>query len=225
MTRTNNNFVGISLPFHPSEGYKCGNACVLMVLSYFQKRSEHDLHSLDSILGYNQNEYLYLTQIASAFDKLRFDISYFVNKDEFSEYLNRDPILLTRNFYGEEGKRIVQHTNFTKVKASMRYLIDKYGLVDKQPSILEVEQHLREGHAIICCIDFGKLKGHGIYKGHYIVITGVDEQYIYFHDPGPKTAEQNCRMRIDIFDSVRNICFFDYNTLVVKGERNDTTFS
>jgi hypothetical protein len=50
-------------------------------------------------------------------------------------------------------------------------------------TISEISEYLNQKKIIIALVDYRSLYNiHGSYLGHYLIITGIDSQYIYYHE-------------------------------------------
>jgi|GEM_PF-1068728 len=85
-------------------------------------------------------------------------------------------------FYGGASVDTLQRTAKKLFQQSK-----KLGLVfeQKTPNLEDICRELDNGHLVVAAIDYGKIYGSERQIFHFALLTGYDNDSIYFHDVGP----------------------------------------
>ena len=86
-------------------------------------------------------------------------------------------------------------------------------------SISEIEKLVGEEHLVLCAIDNNKISMESGYRGHAVVVTGFDDENIYYHDSGPRNPEANKRVKKNLFAEAMNANGTDNDCVVVFGKK------
>ena len=69
-------------------------------------------------------------------------------------------------------------------------------------------------------IDRNKIVGkEGFYQGHFIIVTGFDDQNVFYHEYGPENSEANKKVLKSTFIDAWNANGTDNDIIIVYGKR------
>ena len=103
---------------------------------------------------------------------------------------------------------------------SIDKLINKNIFEKRILSLSEIEKHILKGHVPIVLIDNNKVSGkRDLYQGHYVVLTGFNDNDIYYHDSGPTDALPNKKVPRERFIEAFNANGTDNDVIIVYGKR------
>ncbi len=77
-------------------------------------------------------------------------------------------------------------------------------------------EEISNGKIPICLINYDKLVGRDeMFNGHYVVLTGSDEESFYYHDNGPHLAGPNKKISKKKFSEIfGELCPFDHGLII-----------
>ncbi|WJG07754.1 peptidase C39 family protein [Aliiglaciecola sp. LCG003] len=98
-------------------------------------------------------------------------------------YVNTDKALFIDGVRSEHKKTIMR-----AVDERFKQLAEQRGLVIdySEPSLDQIQQALESGSSVICLISTYQLDGKKI--PHWVAVTHIDDDCLYFHDPDPDEA-------------------------------------
>ena len=97
--------------------------------------------------------------------------------------------------------------------------MSKYDLFQKEIlSLRDIRNAIQENKVPIVLINIEILNNSesNKYTGHFIVITGVDKNYVYYNDSGPKNAKKNKKVSKEIFEKSREKETTKYSVIVAE---------
>ena len=209
----------LKIPFYENNGD--GNQCMQVgmkcVLKHFLDK-DFPLDELDKLTGRKENLWTYTSQIVSVLYDLGLDLKFY-SKEELEPFLEGEPFI--RKHFGKDADKILKFTDVpTVVKATEKLL--NYNIFEKRIlSVKDIEEHIKQGHVPMVLIDYNKIvRKEDFYQGHFVVITGFDEEHIYFHESGPKNAEPNKKVKKEFFEEAINANGTDNDCVIVCGKRH-----
>ena len=103
----------------------------------------------------------------------------------------------------------------------MKNLLEKDIFENKKISIQEIEDNIEHGNVVIALIDYNKIiNRNSLYQGHSIVLTGFDEENIFYHESGPLNPELNKKVKKDILVEAMNANGTDNDCVIFSGIRS-----
>ena len=169
----------LNIPFIPSRGFECGQTCAAMMIKHYFPDFEPDFEEFNKIIGHRKGLYTFPSQEAVLLNHFGLKIKcfsskeYFKNEDEFKANWGE------KNW--EEQKKFVDLANHDKFRRQMIEL----GLFEKRNhNIEQLLEYTKNGFPVQICIDWNSLSGKGgSYQGHFVIISGVEGDSVYLHDP------------------------------------------
>ncbi|MEJ2267602.1 MAG: hypothetical protein P8X70_00820 [Nanoarchaeota archaeon] len=208
----------LKIPFYENNGD--GNQCMQVgmkcVLKHFLDK-DFPLDELDKLTGRKENLWTYTSQIVSVLYDLGLDLKFY-SKEDLEPFLEGEPFI--RKHFGKDADKILKFTDVpTVVKATEKLL--NYNIFEKRILSLEdIQEHIKQGHVPMVLIDYNKIiRKEDFYQDHFVV-TGFDEEYIYFHESGPKNAEPNKKIKKEFFEEAINANGTDNDCVIVYGKRH-----
>ncbi len=55
--------------------------------------------------------------------------------------------------------------------------------IEQEPTLAVIQNYLAQGYLVLCSLNYRKLYNLEGYSSHSVLIYGIDEQYVHFHDP------------------------------------------
>jgi len=208
----------LSVPFYENKGD--GNQCLQItmksVLKYFLDK-DFSLQELDEFTGRKNCLWTWTSQVVTVLHDLGLKVKYY-SKSDLEPFLQGEPFI--RKHFGKDSEKILKFTDLPVVLESIHKLL-KYNIFEKRKlSFDEIESHIEKGHIPLMLIDHNKIVGkEGFYQGHSVVVTGFDDQNVFYHESGPTNPEANKKVLKSVFINAWNANGTDNDIIVVYGKQ------
>ena len=212
----------MNVPFYRNRGYHCAQAAMKCALGVALPHRRFGYAELDMLTGHYLDEITYPVQIAAAFEDMEIEYTYFVKRDTFSIILDEELFLeTTERLAGKSGKTILKRTNYLAVKKAAKRLVGSEHINERSERVSIGELQEFTNNAIpICLLNFDRFLGReNCFAGHYVVVTDVRNGSVTYHNTGPKGAGANMIATSKRFMEAWELCFFDYDTIVMDVSR------
>ncbi len=180
----------LSVPFYENkgDGKQCVQVAMKSILKHFLDR-DFSLEELDRLTGRKNGLWTWISQCVIVLHDLGLKVKYY-SKSDLEPYLQGEPFIRKR--YGKDSEKILKFTDLPIVLDSIKNLL-KYNIFEKRKmSFDEVESHIKQGYVPLMSIDHNKIVGKkDLYQGHFVVVTGFDDQNVFYHESGPKNPGEN----------------------------------
>ena len=213
-----NSIMILNVPLYENnkDGNQCMQASMQSVLKYYLNK-EFSLEELDILTNRKPNLWTYTPQIVSVLCDFGLNLKYY-SKEDIEPFLAGESFF--RAHYGKDADKILSFTDLPVVINSIKKLFD-YDVFEKRIiSIKEIEDNLSKEHLIVVLIDHNIINNIiGNYQGHAVVITGFDNNYIYYHDSGPSNPEPNKKASKETFEKAMNANGTDNDCIIIFGKK------
>jgi hypothetical protein len=208
----------LSVPFYlnDADGNRCMQVTMRCALKYFLDR-DVSLDELDKLTGRAPGLWTSTCQAVTVLHDLGLKVTYY-SKSDMAPFLQGEPYI--RDFYGKDAEVILKHMDLAVFLKSVENLM-KYNIFELQKlPFEEIEGHLSKGHLPLINIDSNILYGiPAPFQGHYLAITGFDDEHIFYHESGPKNPEANRGALKSVFIDAWNANGTDNDIIIVQGSR------
>lgn len=171
----------LDIPFIKSRGFECGQACVAMMVKFFKPSFKPDFDQINKIIHHKKGMYTFPPQLAIILNK------YGIKTKAFSsnpvKKSTEDPNQF-KKWFGKDYKHEMKYVDIP----SFDFMVDemkKRNLFSiKKTKFEDLLNLFKNGYLVAMPIDWNTLSGKkGPYNGHFVIISGIDEEYIYVHNP------------------------------------------
>ena len=207
-----------NIPFYKNDedGNQCLQVATRSAIKHFLNK-DYSLEELDRLTGKKANFWTYTSQIASVLHDVGLKIKYY-SKEALEPFLEGESYL--RKHYGKNADKILKFTNVPTVVESIENLLTYDIFKQKKISLSSIEEEIKKGYVPIVLIDNNIIiKKDDYYQGHAVVITGFDNEFIYYHDSGPSNPTSNKRIDKKIFIKAMDSNGTDNDCIIVFGKR------
>ena len=209
----------IDMPFFKNhDGNQCMQVTMKIVLKHFLDK-DFSLEELDKLTGRKKGFWTWTSQIVPVLYDLGLEVKYY-SKTDLEPFLEGETFI--RRHFGKDAEKILKYADLPVVMNSIRKSL-KYRLFEKKVlSINDIESHIQDRHVPLVLIDHNKIIGkNDFYQGHFVVVTGFDEENIYYHESGPNNPQANKKIKKEIFSEAMNSNGTDNDVVIVFGKRQD----
>lgn len=183
-----NQFMRLDIPFVPSRGYECGQACASMMIKYFYPGFLPNFDEINKIIHHQPGKNTFPAQNVILLDHYGIKAKVF-SSDSFST-TNEDPNIFHK-WFGDEYAQQIKYVDIPSFNW-MHKKARKLGLCEnRQTSLANILELVKEKSLVSIVVDWHRLKNkHGSFQGHFVVISGFDSEDVFIHDPneGPFIA-------------------------------------
>ncbi len=190
----------IDVPFYSNtpDDTHCFQASLRMVVKYFWPVEEYTWKELELITAKAAGLWTWPTAGMLWLQKKGAQV---VSIESFNyETFSQDGGAYLLDFLGREvGGQQISHSNIQQEVALAKQAIQKIHIETRVPKISDISKLISDGYLVICNVNSSALNGDEGYVGHFVVIVGVDESYLWLHDPG-LPAQKNRKVNIRQFE-------------------------
>lgn len=208
----------LSVPFYENkgDGNQCMQVTMKSVLKHFLDKN-FSLDELDELTGRKNGLWTWTSQVVTVLYDLGLNVEYY-SKSGLEPFLEGEPFI--RKHFGKDSEKILQFTDLPVVLESINKLLT-YEIFEKRKlSFDEIESHIEQGHVPLMLIDHSKIVGkEDLYQGHFIVVTGFNDQNVFYHESGPKNPEEHKKVSKSIFIEAWNANGTDNDVVIVYGKK------
>ncbi|MBU3941267.1 MAG: peptidase C39 family protein [Nanoarchaeota archaeon] len=210
----------LKIPFYENngDGNQCMQVAMKSVLKYFLDK-DFSLSELDNLTGRKEDFWTYTSQIVSVLYDLGLDLKFY-SKEDLKPFLRGESFI--KEHFGKDADKILKFTDVPIVVKTTEKLL-KYNIFEKRKlSLKEIQICLEKGYVPMVLIDYNKItRKTDFYQGHFVVVTGFDKEYLYFHESGPNNPEPNKKVRKEFFEEAINANGTDNDCVIIFGKNRN----
>ncbi len=189
--------------FKQTTPLNCGPTALKMVITYFGK--EEDIETLEKLTKLKEGKALFTIQLATAVALLGFKTDFYSKEISFNEeHLEEAFYQKFSDMDSDQSKIWIQ-----KAKAA------DVNLQEKTLSLKELLDLITEDSIPIVLVDWNKIKKKEGYLGHFVPITGYDEENVYIHNTGLKDYQESMPIPKETFDKARKAKGTDEDIVII----------
>ena len=175
-------FPSWATPGHPG-GIHCQEACIKMILGYYWPDKTFSAKQLEAITGYKPEKASWQMQSSIWYVDHGFELIEFSPFD--FEQFRRDGMDYIRKTYGDDvAEWQIKNSDIDSVSGQLDDYIAKVKHMHKKPTLQDIITYMHDGYLIRASVNSGFLDDKDTYVGHSVVVTGFDDRFTWFHDPG-----------------------------------------
>jgi len=176
----------------------------------------YTLDELDNVTGRKKGKWTTVSQGVFGLYKLGLKVEAYCAADE--------PDLRAR--YGKDAEKIIKNLDMAVVYEYSEKAAKSNLIKVKRLPFYEVEKYIEKGYVPIMIVDLNVLlNGESwSYNGHSVVVTGFDEDYIYYHEPSHLVFWSKSHKKVpkELFIKAWNANGTDNCVIIVYGKREKT---
>lgn len=192
--------INYKVPFYAntSGATHCFQAAIKSVLKYFLPGREFSWNELEKITAKGKD--LWTWQMAGLLwlKNNEFDVHY-IEAFDYERFIKEGGHYLIDEYGEQVGKEQIKHSNIPAEQKIAKEFIAKSPPEKRPATYGDVKKYLAEGYLLILNVNSRTLNRRPGYSGHFVVVTGVEEEKLVFHDPGPP-AYENRKMSFADFE-------------------------
>lgn len=173
------------VPFYANtdDGTHCFQACLRMMLKYYLPERDFTWRELDAISAKVENQWTWPTAALLWLNENGFKVRN-VETFNYEDFARLGDAYLLDYFGRQVGQKQIDHSDIHQEVRFARAFIQKISSETRVPEIIDLQQSLDDGQLPCCNVNSRKLNNEDGYSGHFVVITGYDDDNLILHDPG-----------------------------------------
>lgn len=161
----------------------CFQSAIRMVLKYFFPQEKYSWKELDRISAKIEGKWTWPMAGVLWLQEKELSIRVYTTFD-YELFSKKGETYLIKEYGEEIANEQVSHSKLTQELGFARRYVKDIPLITKIPTIDTIRRLLIKGYILICNVNSRALARKSGYVGHFVVVKGVDDKHIYFHNPG-----------------------------------------
>ncbi len=192
----------INVPFYRSEkDIDCGPIALKMALEYLGE--EHSMEEISILEKRLKSGLVWSTGIALASEKLGFPARFI----SISNFIPED-IEYYKKYADDKSKLILK-----EIQDELKNLGAK--MEERNIALSELLNYVSENSVPIVLLDWHVISGKEGYQGHYVPVTGYDDENVYVHNPGIANAMAFMPIKREVFLKAWEAKGTDKDTIII----------
>jgi len=200
----------LKIPFYamPMDKANCCGQFVLKPIFEYLTGKNYDIDYLSKISEKFDNGFTLTTGLAYAGLHEKLKVKYITKSKEL---VSDDDVPDVERFYN--------NAKLNTIQKKAKELLNKSKAIGlkfeiREPNLKGIFNELDNKHPIVVIIDYGKIYGIKKQIFHFVIITGYDNNNIFFHDVGPKNPTAHKKIKKKLFLEAWDAKGTDMDTLV-----------
>ena len=189
------------VPFYPNtpDNTHCFQACLRMVLKYFQPDKDYSWKELEVISAKKEGLWTWPTAAMMWMKNRGFDVKD-IEMFDYDEFV-KDGEKYLRKLYGTEaGNEQIKHSDIAQEIDYAKQFLKLNAVTKEIPTKETLKELLKEKYLLMCLINAQRLDHESGYVGHFVIVKGFCENEFIIHDPGLPPME-NRKVSIAEFEA------------------------
>ena len=156
--------------------FTCGPACLLMAQAALQP--DYSLRRRDEVQIWREATTVFMTTGHGGCSALGLALAAHRRGLQPTVWISQTRTPFLRGVRSESKRQVME-----LVQADFEQQLAEVGIIPtvSRPTLEELAQELQNGHPVLVLISTWRLTGDK--APHWVVLVGIDEQFVFFHDP------------------------------------------
>lgn len=210
------------IPFYGNtpDNTHCNQAVIKMMLGYYFPKKHYDWAQLDAMTGKREGLWTWPMKGWLTLSQRGLNVTYYGTFD-YRQFIAKGGEYLLEKYGSEVGQAQIDHSDIPYEVEITKDLLTQINQVKLVPDLEHIEQFIVQDSLILCNVNYFPLYDRPGYAGHLVLIYGIDENFVYLHDPG-LPPNPHAQIPIDRFLRAWNYSGAENKglTVIVKGLQN-----
>jgi hypothetical protein len=166
----------------------CFQAALRTVLKYYQPERDFSWEELERITLKKRDLWTWPTAGFSWLQDQGFEV-HDVEAFDYERFVQEGEDYLIETFGQEVGGAQIMHSDIDRERLLAQDFLAKVKVEKRVPQRSEIEEYLQNGYLVVCNINAAALNNTTGYIGHFVVVTGFDNDSLRLHDAGLPARE------------------------------------
>ncbi len=189
-----------NIPFYSNtpDNTHCFQAVFKMVLKYFWPEKDFSWEELEKITAKQEGLWTWPMAGLLWMQAHGFEVRN-IEEFDYEEFAQLGEQYLEEYLGPEVAKTQIEHSSIAQERIIAKKFMEKVRTEKRIPVLDDVKSLLRKGYILVVNLNSCALNEREGYSGHSVVITSLDEEYVFLHDPG-LPARENRKVALSIFE-------------------------
>lgn len=173
------------IPFYgnTADNTHCFQAGMKMLLGYYFPKEDFSWESLEELTGKKDGKWTWPMKGWLYLAERGLDITYYGTFD-YEKFAQSPEEYLFSRTSKEVATAQIRNSDILYEASVAKELVQKINQEKRIPAIVDISNYIADGYLVFCNVNYYPLYGKEGYSGHFVLIYGIDEEYVYLHDPG-----------------------------------------
>ena len=173
---------GVPFISNHSDNLRCFQACIWMVLKYFNPKKDYSWEYLDSLTDRQPDKGTWASRTILNLIRMNYQVELIENFD-YQEF-SKDAIKYLSQRYGPKIAKIQKElSDLPKEMDNAKELSKIFKNTNNIAEIKDIKNYLKRGYLVIVNLNYFGLYQKPGYMGHFVLIYGYDADSLHLHDP------------------------------------------
>jgi hypothetical protein len=193
----------LDIPFYPNQatpqhpdGLYCQEMSLKMILGYFLPNKTFSTKQLEEITGMKPEKAAWEMPFSIWLIDHGFEVKHYAPFD-YQAFKNEGMDYIRRTYGDDVADWQIENSDIETALELIDEYISKVKIIKSKPTLGNIMKQMEQGYLVRAQVDSGLLNGTGKYVGHSVVVTGYDNDSIWFHDPGLPATKNRKASRTD----------------------------
>ncbi|MFO0920240.1 MAG: hypothetical protein U0451_01050 [Candidatus Saccharimonadales bacterium] len=175
-------YAAFPTPGHP-EGVHCVETSLKMILKYFEPNRDYSIEELENITGKQPEKGSWSFQWSIWFVNHGYTVKHYSTFD-FKAFMEQGINYIRQEYGNEVADWQEQNSDVEFARSQTKEYLDKVEIITKKLTIDDIRKEHGPHSLVKPMVNSRVLNNKEGYAGHSVVVLDVDDQNIWFHDPG-----------------------------------------
>jgi hypothetical protein len=161
----------------------CLQAAYMSIAKYFDPTFAVSMEEWSVLTGYEEGLGTWANAGIVWFKEHGYDVKH-IEQYDFAAFIDHPREYMIEHNGDVAGLWGYEHTNVPAEIERMKKLLETDIVEQREPTFDDVKRYIDDGYLVRISINCQKLDREEGYIGHAVVITGYNDTYVTFHDPG-----------------------------------------
>jgi len=173
------------IPFYGNteDNTHCNQAGMKMVLGYYFPEEEYSWDNLEIITGKREGKWTWPMKGWLYLAKKGLTVTYYGTFD-YERFVKEGAEYLIDRYGEEVGSAQIENSEIEYEINTTKEMLPLIQQVKVIPKIENLERFISEDKLLLINVNYYPLYGKKGYAGHFVLVYGIDDEYVYLQDPG-----------------------------------------
>jgi hypothetical protein len=169
-----------------------------MVLKYFFPEKDFTFEELDKISDKKKDKWSWVSSAAIALKNMKLEVKHYSIFD-YNDFIKNGSDYIRKNYEKEVSEKMIKLSNIKSEVENAKKMVKENIFELKGLSFEDIESLFKQKYMIILLINCDIINNEPGYDGHYVILTGIDDDNVFIHDPGIENGSPNRKVNRDLF--------------------------
>jgi hypothetical protein len=183
--------------FRQNDDVHCFQACLKMVLKHFLPKKNFTFMELDRMSCRHGDNRSWVCSAAICLNMMDLKVKLYSIFD-YKKFSKRGAEYIKEFYPDNVAKNIISYSDIDSEVKNADAMLSKNIFKLKKLSFSEINKWFMRGKKIILLVNWGMLNNKE-FSGHYVLLTDIDDDNVYIHDPDIEKGSPNRKVEKNLF--------------------------